>query len=365
MNIAGLDLNASRALAVAGPPGAPAPLPLCENGELIAAIALEGRHPEVGRAGAAICRRFPHLACLDFLAELGTGRTWSAGRHRLDPVRACELFFERLRPAFGDVTSLALALPAYLSRTQTEALAGLARRLRVPLAATLPAPLAAASATGDRSGPAIVVEADWHALSAARVEFRPGHVQLTGRQAFPALGTAAWKEAALDAICELCVRQSRRDPRDSGEAEQLLFDQLDDVFAAGEDGEMVEVVARASHWCQNLILRPEQTLGFVSGLAREAAEAVLAAFPETGHTILVSAEADRLPGFTALLREGSAAVAVLPANAAAAGAHRLAALGSANGTVRHVESVFEFTAQTPAEAPAPRRAFLRLSGRGH
>ena len=84
MTLIGLDLNATRARAIQGEhhgsgPLIPLGLPLDGNErELPLALSLEERHPQVGRAGAGLCRRSPHLACLDFLPYLGDDRTWNS-----------------------------------------------------------------------------------------------------------------------------------------------------------------------------------------------------------------------------------------------------------------------------------------------
>src|SRR5262245_7419471 len=98
MSLIGLDLNATRARAAHGPAQHPAALRLeGEHLELPLALSLEGRHPAVGRAGAALCRRMPPFACQGFLPHLGTPRTWAAGRHRLDAGRALGLVFDCLQ----------------------------------------------------------------------------------------------------------------------------------------------------------------------------------------------------------------------------------------------------------------------------
>src|SRR5438876_675632 len=85
----GLDLNSSCLRAVSGSAGASQMLPLDgTHAELALAISLAGRTPEVGRAGYALCRHSPHLACLNFLGQLGSTQEWHAGRHRLDASRA-------------------------------------------------------------------------------------------------------------------------------------------------------------------------------------------------------------------------------------------------------------------------------------
>src|SRR5215831_9534287 len=117
ISLSGIDLNATRVRAVADAAGAPPQTFLLDNTneELPLALSLESRHIEVGAAGVGLCRRLPHLACLDFLGYLGTDHHWSAGRHRLDATRALGLVFEHLRPLLAGHQAVALALPAYLS----------------------------------------------------------------------------------------------------------------------------------------------------------------------------------------------------------------------------------------------------------
>src|SRR5690606_22339712 len=114
-HLVGLDLNSSRARAVAERPGRPRAVLLEDpHEELPLAISLEKRQPEVGRAGANLCRRYPHLACLDYLAALGRPQEWRAGRVRLDPSAALFLTLERLRAALAGYEAVALVLPPYL-----------------------------------------------------------------------------------------------------------------------------------------------------------------------------------------------------------------------------------------------------------
>lgn len=144
----GLDLNATRARAVCGPT-AQAAAPLSLEGtdfELPVAVSLEERVPAVGSAGAALSRRQPDLACLDFLPQLGNGRVWSAGRVRIDAAGALALVFECLGRAFGKATGITFALPPYLSEEQEVLLARVAERARWRLLGAVPTPVAAALA---------------------------------------------------------------------------------------------------------------------------------------------------------------------------------------------------------------------------
>src|SRR5262245_54992698 len=120
MTVVGLDLNATRARAVYGPgTGTPAGLDLEEGGRALPlAVRLEGRAPAVGRAGAALCRKAPHLACTDFLPALGHRRQWVAGRVRLDATRALALVFDYLHHCFGRADGVFAAVPPYLTDAQ-------------------------------------------------------------------------------------------------------------------------------------------------------------------------------------------------------------------------------------------------------
>ena len=135
MTLVGLDLNASRARAVVGSAGALPHVLMLDGAErdVPVQISLQGRHPEVGRAAAPLTRQLPHLVCNNFLAHLGSPKTWTAGRHSLDSSRAVTLVFERLRQACSSAKGVFLAVPAYLTREQGEALAPLAAKARLPL----------------------------------------------------------------------------------------------------------------------------------------------------------------------------------------------------------------------------------------
>ena len=134
--LAGLDVNTTRVRAVQGPPQlAPRALALDEaRDELPMILSLEGRHPQVGRAGAALCRQSPHLACLDFLAHLGESREWVAGRHRLDPAKAMSVVFERLQAVCTEVRGMVLVLPAFITASAFLNVAGstLASQVKKP-----------------------------------------------------------------------------------------------------------------------------------------------------------------------------------------------------------------------------------------
>src|SRR5207245_2221920 len=90
--------------------------------------------------------------------------------------------------------------------------------------------------------------------------------RLLHTQALPRLGLRAWKERLLNAVADRCVRQSRRDPRDSAEAEQGLYEQLDEAMENARLGQPIELTIQSAHWFQGLTLRDADLLGACAAL---------------------------------------------------------------------------------------------------
>ncbi len=310
--VVGLDLSSTRARAATAGQGRSArALSLdARNAELPLALALDGRAPEVGERGLTLCRKAPHWACVDFLHFLGERRHWGSGRCRVDASRALELVFARLRASLPEADTLALALPAYLTREQIDSIPRLAEKAGLPSHLWLSAALAAAlSAAAEHpwDGPALVLDADDHALTWTAIGAGEGTLRILDVQALSRCGVTAWKEALLKAASDRCVRQTRRDPRDNGEAEQSLYDQLDAVLDGCGRGNIVDLVVRMTGLCQNLLFTPaEAAVRCASFVARALDEmnGLLGGAP--CRVVLVTASASRLPGLLAGLHEAVA-----------------------------------------------------------
>src|SRR6185437_4793682 len=251
MTLIGLDLNATRARAIQGEnhgSGPHIPMALALEGnerELPLALSLEERQPRVGRAGAGLHRKSPHLACLDFLPYLGDSRIWSAGRHRLDAAGALALVCEHLQRRVGKAEGLTVALPAYFGPAQAALLANLAGKARWRLLGSVPSPVAVALAAHEHlpwSGLAVVIDLDGHALTWSVVAVRDDVVRVLHTHPVPSLARGVWLCRLLDCVAYRCVRLSRRDPRESAETEQTLFDQLASLLDARLGDELAEVV---------------------------------------------------------------------------------------------------------------------------
>lgn len=315
MAILGLDMNATCVRAVHGPAEDYALImPLDPPGQALPMVlSLEKPVPEVGRAGQSLLRADPHLTCHDFLTHLGTtaaaSKRWHFGRNHLDGAQALAIVWHRLSLACARSDAVAVALPSYLSQAQADLIRTLAIKQRIPLAGSVSSLLAAAL-TGYAeeiwSGSTIVIDIDDHALSIGLVVAMEDHARLVDIRHHPHLGLKVWLDRLINALADSCVLQSRRDPREVPLAEQAIFEQLESLLDAGLHGRMIQLGIQAEDWYENLLVRPEQTIGFCGHLARQVVSAVEEFWPkgpnEAPSTILLTSQVGRLPGLVTRLR---------------------------------------------------------------
>jgi len=276
MTLIGLDLNATRARAVGGPMQAVA-LPLKLEGdyrELPLALSLEERTPRVGRAGASLCRRSPHLASLDFLPALGNSTVWSHGRTRLDACAALRLVFEALLPRFGrGCQGVFLTRPAYLTETQNQLLAEAAIKARWRLLGTISTPVAAVLAAHQQApwgGLTLVVDVDGGALTWSALLVDGSSVRLLESQPAPRLARGAWLQRLLDCVAGRCVRMSRRDPRQLPDSDQALYEQLAAQLEPPARPGLVDLNIKTAHWAQHLQIHTDELAGYCAPLVQQA-----------------------------------------------------------------------------------------------
>ncbi len=354
----GIDLTASRVRAEAFG-GKPRALVLDDpDVELPLFVSGERRTPEVGRAAFAVCRRAPHLVCSNFLASLGQSREWRLGRHTLVAEAALGLVFDKLRgPVAAESEAVAMALPAYLGPAQVSRVGIAAGRSKLPLKGTaigalaLAADRAAAVLSGKPAVPGtsgaewvvpmrptaggpgalLVLDADEFAVSAALVSVQTDQVKLVGSAAWPRLAVKLWKDRLLDAVADRCVRLCRRDPRDSAEAEQALFEQLDAALDRARAGQRISLCVRTAHWFQDVVQQADEFESHCANLARLAGDSVRdftngIGLAEPPRAVWLTDTAGRLPGLVRAVHantpEGTA-VEVLPPNAVASAAAAL------------------------------------------
>jgi hypothetical protein len=361
----GIDLTASRVRAEAVGGKSRALVLDAPDDELVLFISGERRTAEVGRAGFALCRKTPHLVCSNFLAALGQAREWRVGKHTLIAETALGLVFDKIRgPVGAETDAAALALPAYLGPAQVTRVGVTAGRVKFALKGTAVGPLALVAhraaellaskppATGADwvvpmrpavlhggmlasphlpPGAVVVIDADEYATSAAVVSVERECVRLGGSAAWPRLAVKAWKDRLLDAISDRCVRLCRRDPRDSADAEQALFEQLDEALDRTRAGQRIGLTIQTAHWFQDLSQQPEEFEAHCAPLWRLAGDSIRdftngIGLAEPPRAVWLTDAAGRLPGLVRAVHantpEGTA-VEVFPPNAVAAAAAAL------------------------------------------
>jgi hypothetical protein len=309
--LAGVDLNATRLRAVQGPVDLPPCLVAVEEEyeELALAVSLESRHPQMGQAGLRLSRLMPHLVCQDFLGFVGEERTWGTGRHRLDAAGALRLAFEKLRAACAGASGFVLAVPPYLTKSQVHHVGKLAQKSKLALAGCIRAPLAQALCAYQDdpwSGLALIIDADEHALSSAAILCAGDQLLLHASESWTNLSQSSWKNRLLDAVADRCIRQSRRDPRDSAQTEQHVYEQLENALDSCRHGKNFEILVQTASWYQNLLLKPEDLTASCHRLVESTVGRVkemLAATRAGGplQRILVTRAAERLPGLAVAL----------------------------------------------------------------
>ena len=377
--VVGLELTSSRARAVSVGAGKVRTVLLEDPAEeLPLFLACERRTPEVGRAAYALIRKMPHAVGSNFLPAVGQPREIRAGRYAFTPDAALDLAFTRLHaPIANESDSVALVLPAYLAPKQVTRIVELAARAKIPLKGTASAPLAIAAhraaillagkpqpspdkpppsgwvvplrPAANGPGSVLIVDADEFALSAAVVMVERDSAKHVAQAFWARVAVKMWKDRLLDAVSDRCVRLCRRDPRDSADAEQSLFEQLDDALDRTRAGQRVSLTVRTAHWYQDLILQPDELEGYCAALAQAGAEAVrelIASQPIPPRAVWLTHSAGRLPGLGLAIHQATAegtAVEVLPPGAVA---HAAAALVprwlSGDLTRTHLDTVIPY-----------------------
>ncbi|MFO0800961.1 MAG: hypothetical protein U0804_26140 [Gemmataceae bacterium] len=383
--VVGIDLTASRARAVSVGGGKVRVLVLDDPAEeLVLAVAGDRRTPEVGHAGAGLRRTAPHAVALGFLPAVGQSREFPAGRHSPTADTLVELALAKVGATVAAETEAAgLVLPSYLTTPQAVKLAALAARAKVPLKGTAAAALAVAAhragsvltgrpgttadgnviplrpgATGP--GAAVVIDADEFALTATVVQVDRTAAKVTAAGHWPQAGLKPWMDRLIDGVSDRCVRLCRRDPRDSAEAEQALYEQLDATLDGYRTAGTATLSARIGHWYQDLAEPAEDFEQHTAALARGAAETIrefvtASGVPSPPRVVWLTHAAGRLPGFGRALHlhtpEGTA-VEVLPPGAVAHAAAALVPRWAAGELPRtHLDGSLPLAAEVAAAAP--------------
>lgn len=306
MTLVALDMNATRVRVLHGlSPREGRPLSLVgTDADLPMALSVEGAQPQIGRAGASLCRRSPHLACTDFLARLGDQHHWSGPRCKIDSCGALTAILEHIVSRVPRHTAAVVALPGYLEPERRAHLEHVAELASLRLHGSLDAALAGALTAHAQQawdGAALYLDIDEHALTWSTLLAGDGSIRVLHVEPHTALNLRLWKERVLAVAADACIRRSRRDPRDSPDAEQMLYDQIDALLLACLERRAGELNVKGPNWSHSFPLTAPE----LATACRQLSERTLDAFHNCAEaaahygplrTVLVSAEASRLPG---------------------------------------------------------------------
>src|SRR5262249_12197072 len=149
------------------------------------------------------------------------------------------------------------------------AIAELAQKANWPWLGSVAAPVAATQALREQLpwfGVVLILDVDGYALTLSAVRISEKSLHLLSCQTCLHLSLNSWLNRLIDGVANHCIRRTRRDPRQSADAEQELYDQLAAAMVAG--GRLVELHVQTMDWFQSLILQPTELNSFCAGLVK-------------------------------------------------------------------------------------------------
>lgn len=285
------------------------------------AIAHMGRRWQFGWPAWHLHRQEPRQVLTDFLPQCHRQQTWYVGGRRLKARQVMEMLAETLRPFASEVGRGLWLVPAYVVEKETAAfLQREMQRAGVPCHAVIWQDLVwllAGLTEGLPAGGLCLIDVDELAAVVSLAEIQPavagaspgccsGELWMRQRHLVRELGQRVWLERVMLAACEIAIRDLRRDPRRSPQADQSLYEQIEAHWPTLAQREHT-ITIRATDFHCPLILRPELVLRSCAVLARQGAGMVAKAIhslcqqriPE----VWLSERASGLPAFFRQLYE--------------------------------------------------------------
>lgn len=177
-------------------------------------------------------KRRPLETRTDFWAQLSTvplNTDFAGARHSAD------LAYEHLKSIFSDaereigtVNDLAIIVPSSMSQGQLELLLGIFNAVGKPASAILDRSLVHQYLVGNAG---VHLDLQWRQMVATEVKLRDGQLEVGKSTTLPGNGYLDLLEQCLEHCADMCVEQTRFDPRRSADAEQLLFNAIPNLLA--------------------------------------------------------------------------------------------------------------------------------------
>ena len=177
-------------------------------------------------------KRRPLDTRTDFWAQLSTvplNTDFAGARHSAD------LVYEHLKSIFADaereigpVIDLAIIVPSNISQVQLELLLGIFNAVGKPPSAILDRSLVHQYLVGNAG---VHLDLQWRQMVATEVTLQDGQLEVGKSTTLPGNGYLDLLEQCLEHCADMCVEQTRFDPRRSADAEQLLFNAIPNALA--------------------------------------------------------------------------------------------------------------------------------------
>lgn len=195
-------------------------------------VSSDGSSLTFGQAVFETLKRRPLETRTDFWAQLSTvplNGEFAGARHSADIVyEHLKFIFAEAEREAGPVNDLAIIAPSSLNQAQLELLLGILNALNKPPSAILDRALVHQYLVGNVG---VHLDLQWRQMVVTEMALENGQITVGNSSTLPGNGYLDLLEQCLEHCADVCVEQTRFDPRRSAEAEQLLFNAIPSALA--------------------------------------------------------------------------------------------------------------------------------------
>ena len=201
-------------------------------GAALADGGLGGASLAFGQAVFETLKRRPLETRTDFWAQLSTSplnAEFAGARHSADLVyEHLKFLFAEAERQDGPINDLVIIAPSNLNQTQLELLLGILNAVGKSPSAILDRALVHQHVIG-KAG--IHLDLQWRQMVATEISLEGDQLIVGKSSTLPGNGYLDLLEQCLEHCADMCVEQTRFDPRRSADAEQLLFNAIPNALA--------------------------------------------------------------------------------------------------------------------------------------
>ena len=201
-------------------------------GAALADGSLGGASLAFGQAVFETLKRRPLETRTDFWAQLSTSplnAEFAGARHSADLVyEHLKFLFAEAERQDGPINDLVIIAPSNLNQTQLELLLGILNAVGKSPSAILDRALVHQHVIG-KAG--IHLDLQWRQMVATEISLEGDQLIVGKSSTLPGNGYLDLLEQCLEHCADMCVEQTRFDPRRSADAEQLLFNAIPNALA--------------------------------------------------------------------------------------------------------------------------------------